>query len=136
MYHLEITRLMNEILGYLNQEEKLAVMQVGYQLIEGAANATGRRICELDEASVDIIIESVTMSSGNAFWDKCIYNKMWNEAICMNPYEAFAIVKKFDKEEKSAFKEMMLKVARKDMVALRMDILKQTFDIVDIYEYE
>ena len=111
-------------------------MQVGYQLIEGAANATGRRICELDEASVDIIIESVTMSSGNSFLDKCIYNQMWNEAIWMNPYEAFAIVKKFDKEEKAAFKEMMLKVARKDMVALRMDLLKQTFDKVDIYEYE
>ena len=136
MCHLETTRDMNEILGYLNNDEKLAVMQVGYQLIEGAANATGRRICEQDEASVDIIIESVTMPSGNAFLDKCIYNQMWNEAIWMNPYEAFAIVKKFDKEEKAAFKEMMLNVARKDMVALRMDILKQTFEKVDIYEYE
>lgn len=127
---------MDEVLGYLNHEEKLAVMQVGYQLIESAANAHGRRISEQDEASVDIIIKSVTMPSGNSFLDTCIYNSMWNEAIWMNPFEAFDTVKKFDKEEKAAFKEMMLKVARKDMVAVRMDILKQTFDRVDIYEYE
>ena len=127
---------MDEVLGYLNHEEKLAVMQVGYQLIESAANAHGRRISEQDAASVDIIIKSVTMPSGNSFLDTCIYNSMWNEAIWMNPFEAFDTVKKFDKEEKAAFKEMMLKVARKDMVAVRMDILKQTFDRVDIYEYE
>ena len=68
--------------------------------------------------------------------DTCIYNQMWNEAIWMDPYEAFAIVKKFDKEEKAAFKEMMMRVTHKDMVAVRMDILEQTFHIVDIYEYE
>lgn len=127
---------MNEVLGYLTQEEKLAVMQVGYQLIESAANASGRRICEDDDPSVDIIIKAVTVPSGNPFFDNNIYNQMWNEAIWMNPYEAFDIVKRFDKEEKAAFKEMMLQVARKDMVAVRMDILKQTFDLVDIYEYE
>lgn len=123
---------MNEVLGYLNTDEKLAVMQVGYQLIECAANAMGRRICEQDKESVDIIIDSVTVSTGNSFVDNNIYNQMWNEAIWMNPYEAFDIVKKFDNEEKAAFKEMMLAVAQKDMVALRMDLLKQTFDIVGI----
>ena len=127
---------MNEILGYLNHNEKLAVMQVGYQLIESAANAFGRRICEEDDPSVDIIIQSVTVPTGNTLMDTCIYNQMWNEAIWMDPYEAFAIVKKFDKEEKAAFKDMMMRVAFKDMVAVRMDILEQTFDIVDIYEYE
>lgn len=127
---------MNEILGYLNHNEKLAVMQVGYQLIESAANAFGRRICEEDDQSVDIIIQSVTVPTGNTLMDTCIYNQMWNEAIWMDPYEAFAIVKKFDKEEKAAFKEMMMRVAHKDMVAVRMDILEQTFRIVDIYEYE
>ena len=127
---------MDEVLGYLNHDEKLAVMQVGYQLIESAANAMGRRICEQDDPSVDIIIKALTVPTGNSFLDNNIYNQMWNDAIWMNPYEAFAIVKEFDKEEKAAFKEMMLRVARKDMVAVRMDLLKQTFDLVDVYEYE
>ena len=127
---------MNEVLGYLTHEEKTAVMQVGYQLIESAANAMGRRICEVDDPSVDIIIKAVTVPSGNPFLDNNIYNQMWNEAIWMNPYKAFDIVKRFDKEEKAAFKEMMLQVARKDMVAVRMDLVKQTFDMINIYEYE
>ena len=114
----------------------MAVMQVGYQLIESACNANGRRISEEDDASVDIIIKSVTKSTGIPFLDDNIYNQMWNEAIWMNPYEAFDIVKKFDKEEKAAFKEMMLRVARKDMIAVRMDILNDTFKRVNIYEYE
>ena len=127
---------MDEVLQYLTHDEKMAVMQVGYQLIESACNANGRRISEEDDASVDIIIKSVTKSTGIPFLDDNIYNQMWNEAIWMNPYEAFDIVKKFDKEEKAAFKEMMLRVARKDMIAVRMDILNDTFKRVNIYEYE
>ena len=127
---------MDEVLQYLTHDEKMAVMQVGYQLIESACNACGRRISEEDDASVDIIIKSITKSTGIPFLDDNIYNQMWNEAIWMNPYEAFDIVKQFDKEEKAAFKEMMLRVARKDMVAVRMDILNDTFKRVNIYEYE
>ena len=57
---------------------------------------------------------------------------MWNEAIWMNPYEAFDIVRRFDKEEKAAFKKMMLEVARKDNVSMRMNILQDTFRRVNI----
>lgn len=131
---------MDNVLGYLTHEEKLAVMQVGYQLIESAGNhALGRRICEDDDPSVDIIIKSVTVpstSTGNSLLDNFmtnnIYNEMWNEAIWMNPYEAFDIVRRFDKEEKAAFKKMMLEVARKDNVSMRMNILQDTFRRVNI----
>lgn len=130
---------MDDVLAYLTHDEKMAVMQVGYQLIESAANAIGRRICEDDDPSVDIIIKAVTVPStttGNNFLDSFItnniYNKMWNEAIWMNPFEAFDIVREFDKEEKAAFKKMMLEVARKDNVAMRMNILRDTFRRVDI----
>ena len=131
---------MDNVLGYLTHEEKLAVMQVGYQLIESAANhALGRRICEDDDPSVDIIIKSVTVpstSTGNSLLDNFmtnnIYTEMWNEAIWMNPYEAFDIVRRFDKEEKAAFKKMMLEVARKDNVSMRMNILQDTFRRVNI----
>ena len=131
---------MDNVLGYLTHEEKLAVMQVGYQLIESAAShALGRRICEDDDPSVDIIIKSVTVpstSTGNSLLDNFmtnnIYNEMWNEAIWMNPYEAFDIVRRFDKEEKAAFKKMMLEVARKDNVSMRMNILQDTFRRVNI----
>ena len=131
---------MDNVLGYLTHEEKLAVMQVGYQLIESAANhALGRRIGEDDDPSVDIIIKSVTVpstSTGNSLLDNFmtnnIYNEMWNEAIWMNPYEVFDIVRRFDKEEKAAFKKMMLEVARKDNVSMRMNILQDTFRRVNI----
>lgn len=134
---------MDNVLGYLTHEEKLAVMQVGYQLIESAVNhALGRRICEDDDPSVDIIIKSVTVpstSTGNSLLDNFmtnnIYNEMWNEAIWMNPYEAFDIVRRFDKEEKAAFKKMMLEVARKDNVSMRMNILQDTFRRVNIDFY-
>ena len=108
------------------------------QLVKVADNASiGRYTAVSLNASTNVISAvTVTVPSGNPFFDNNIYNQMWNEAIWMNPYEAFDIVKRFDKEEKAAFKEMMLQVARKDMVAVRMDILKQTFDLVDIYEYE
>ena len=134
---------MDNVLAYLTHDEKMAVMQVGYQLIESAAHhALGRRICEDDDPSVDIIIKSVTVPStatGNSFLDNFmtnnIYNEMWNEAIWMNPYEAFDIVRRFDKEEKAAFKKMMLEVAMTDNVAMRMNILQDTFRRVGIDEY-
>lgn len=53
----------------------------------------------------------------------------------MNPYEAFDIVRRFDKEEKAAFKKMMLEVARKDNVSMRMNILQDTFRRVNIDFY-
>ena len=60
---------MDNVLGYLTHEEKLAVMQVGYQLIESAANhALGRRICEDDDPSVDIII--VGHRSLYVYWEQ------------------------------------------------------------------
>ena len=61
---------------------------------------------------------------------------LWLVGFWLVGFVGFGLVFLFVMDEKAAFKEMMIKVAHKDMVAVRMDILEQTFDIVDIYEYE
>lgn len=120
---------MSTILANLPIEKKKAVIQLGYQLIVSAA---GRPLSSLDDASIDIILRECSVSSGNGYADDILANALWNDAILFDPFESFRIVSSFNQSEKKAFKEMMLKVARKDNTYLRMDILSQIFNRVNI----
>lgn len=111
-------------------EKKIAVIQLGYQLI---ASAAGRPLSSSDDASIDIILNECMVLSGNKQIDEILSNALWNEAILFNPYKSFQIVSSFTRNEKDAFKQMMLEVAKKDNSFLRMDILLQIFSITAIY---
>lgn len=120
---------MSAILANLPIEKKKAVIQLGYQLIISAA---GRPLSSSDDASIDIILSECIAPSGNNHVDEMSSNTLWNEAIHFNPFESFRIVSSFTQSEKEAFKQMMLKVARKDNAFLRMDILSQIFNRTQI----
>lgn len=120
---------MSTILANLPIEKKKAVIQLGYQLIVSAA---GRPLSSLDDASIDIIISECSVSSGNGHADGMLANALWNDAILFDPFESFQIISSLNQSEKEAFKEMMLKVARQDNTYLRMNILYQIFNRVNI----
>lgn len=121
---------MSAILANLPIDKKKAVIQLGYQLIVSAA---GRPLSSSDDASINIILSECIALSGNKHVDDMSSNVLWNEAILFNPFESFKIVASFSKDEKEAFKQMMLKVANKDNSFLRMDILSQIFNRTQIY---
>lgn len=121
---------MSAILANLPIEKKKAVIQLGYQLIVSAA---GRPLSSLDNESIDIIMSECVVQSGIQPIDEMSSNVLWNEAIFLDPFEAFRIVSLFNQVEKEAFKRMMLKVARQDNTFLRMDILSQIFNQTKVY---
>lgn len=123
---------MSTILANLSVEKKMAVMQLGYQLIVSAA---GRPLSSADDASIDIILSECTPSGNEQLRQlaNSLSTKLWNEAILYDPFESFRIVSSFTPAEKDAFKYMMLKVANRDNSLLRMDILSQIFKRTQIY---
>lgn len=121
---------MSAILKNLSIEKKKAVIQLGYQLIISAA---GRPLSSADDASIDIILNECLPQLGGSSLNDGIANTLWNDAILFSPFLSFQVVSQFSDTEKEAFKQMMLKVAQKDNVYLRMDILSQIFNRTQIY---
>lgn len=120
---------MSSILANLSLEKKKAVIQLGYQLIVSAA---GRPLSSSDDASIDIILGECITFTGNKRADEILANSLWNDAILFNTFEAFKIVSLFSNSEKEAFAQMMLRVAREDNSYLRLDILSQILDKINV----
>ncbi len=125
---------MNSILSSLSINEKLAVVQLGYQLIGSAKQAP---LSEEDDPSIDYIIEAV--GYGN---NPTMGNFIWNEgsdANKINPFSAFETVSCFSSEKKSAFKSMIEGLCSPDLVGytmiriLRTDIARQICQRVGIF---
>lgn len=122
---------MNKILASLSYEDKLAVVQLGYQLIASAKQAT---LSEEDNPSIDYIIESIGMGH-----NENIGNLIWNEGSNANPFVAFQIVAGFSQEKKSAFKTMIEGLCSSDLIGfttiriLRKDIARQIYQRIGIF---
>ena len=112
--------------GELNDKQIKAVMQLTFQLI---ASANYGVFSEKDDPSIDIMMDRLGFS-GPLFSN--LGNAYWNEAMKMNPFDAFHTVCLFNNAQKTAFKEATLAVANKDNVALRHNIAYQIFSRVKI----
>lgn len=112
--------------GELNDDQITAVMQLTYQLI---ASANYGRISEADDPSIDVMMQKMGFTDPLM---QVIGNAHWNDAIDMNPFQAFNVVASFPQTKKSAFKDAILAVARKDNTVLRMDIALQIFSRIGI----
>lgn len=124
---------MNKILSSLPMDEKLAVVQLGYQLIGSAKQAP---LTEEDDASIDYIIDAI--GCGN---NQLLGNLLWNEgsdANKVNPFSAFKTVSHFTSEKKNAFKSMIEGLCSPELIGythiriLRMDIARQIYQRVGI----
>lgn len=104
----------------LSDEEKIAVIIVGYQLLVSS------KCCPLDERdnpSIDIILRYCGFD-GSEFAKK-LGELFWNKAIVNNPYPAFAMVAGFSQEKKATVRRMLEELSAKDNQLLRKDIAKQ-----------
>lgn len=119
--------------GELTDAQIRAVMQLTFQLI---GSASGHGITEADDPSIDIMMDRLGFSGilttlGNAYW---------NEAMDeMDPFGAFRLVSQFNPKQKTAFKEMILAISKKDNQFLRMNIASQIFtrtNIEHVYDGE
>jgi len=119
---------MNEILSSLPAAEKLAVIQLGFQLIGSAKQAP---LSEEDDSSIDYIIECIGCGNNPA-----LGNLLWNEgsdANKVNPFSAFATVSHFESEKKEAFKSMIDGLCSPKLVGyttiriMRLDIARQIY---------
>lgn len=83
----------------LKDNEKLAVIQCGYQII---MSANGNNISEADDDCIDAILNSVSDN-------KLIQHALWNKAIWTDPYTSFALLQSLlvDKELRESFLKMM-----------------------------
>lgn len=93
---------MNKVLSSLPHNEMLAVVQLGYQLILCAKQAT---LSEDDDPSIDYIIEAIGFGNnpnvGNFIWN------VGSDVNKVNPFSAFETVARFSSEKKCAFKSMI-----------------------------
>lgn len=110
------------IFGELTDDQITAVMQLTYQLI---ASANYGRFSESDDPSIDVMMQKMGFTGPLM---EVIGNAHWNDAMDMNPFQAFNVVAGFSQAKKNAFKDAILAVARKDNTALRMDIAMQIFN--------
>ena len=124
---------MNKILSSLPMNEKLAVVQLGYQLIGSAKQAP---LSEEDDSSIDYIIEAIgygnNSNAGNFIWNE------GSDANKINPFSAFEIVSRFSIDKKNAFKSMIEGLCSPDLVGyttiriLRANIAQQIYQRVGI----
>lgn len=112
--------------GELSDSQIKAVLQLTFQLI---ASANYGNFSERDDPSIDVMMGKLGFS-GPLFAN--LGNAYWNEAMKMNPYEAFRIVSMFDNSKKDAFKNAIIAVADKDNSFLRHDIARQIFTNTNI----
>lgn len=125
---------MNQVLSALSMEDKLAVVQLGFQLICGAKQAP---ISEEDDPSIDYIINSIGYANNPS-----LGNFIWNEgsdANKVNPFDAFSVVSHFSITKKEAFKCMIdglcsLNLSGSSTIRMcRLDIAQQIYQKVGIY---
>lgn len=114
---------MNTTLKNISDDKKVAVIQVGYQLLVSAKQCL---LDESDEPSVGLILKYCGFDDSPL--GKFIGNTFWNKSIDYNPYEAFSMVSGFSTSEKAAVKEMLTDLANMDNQFLRMDIARQLFN--------
>ena len=107
--------------GELSDGQIEAILQLTFQLI---ASASYGNFSEKDDPSIDVMMDRLGFS-GPLFAN--LGNAYWNEAMKMNPFEAFRIVSMFDENKKNAFKSAIIAVADKDNSFLRHDIARQIF---------
>lgn len=107
--------------GELSDRQIKAILQLTFQLI---ASANYGSFSEKDDPSIDVMMNELGFS-GPFFAN--LGNAYWNDAMKMNPYEAFRIVSMFDDKQKNAFKNAIIAVANKDNSFLRHDIARQIF---------
>lgn len=124
---------MNSILSSLPMGEKLAVVQLGYQLIASAKQAP---LSEEDDPSIDYIIEAI--GYGN---NPTVGNLLWNQgsdAEQVNPFSAFETVSRFSSVKKSAFQSMIEGLCSPKFTGfstiriLRKDIARQIYQRVGL----
>lgn len=111
---------MNKSLFQISDENKIAVIQVGYQLL---ISAKRRQLDESDDKSINLLLEYCGFDQSLS--GRLIGNRFWEKAIMVNPYTSFDIVASFDKNNKSAVKEMLFALAEVDNQLLRRDIAFQ-----------
>lgn len=111
---------MNTTLKNISDDKKIAIIQVGYQLL---VSAKQRQLDDSDNQSIDMILNYCGFD--NSPMGQAIGNMFWNKSVDFNPYEAFSVVSKFSPLEKAAVKEMLLCVSQLDNQYLRMDIASQ-----------
>ncbi len=116
---------MNTILSMLSDAYKIAVIQVGYQLL---LSAKQRGLDDSDNPSIDIILEYCGFNDSTL--GRMTGNIYWSKSIVVDPYHAFNIVSGFSSSEKAAVKEMLIALTKKDNHLLRMDIANQMFSIL------
>jgi hypothetical protein len=124
---------MNRILSSLPMNEKLAVVQLGYQLIGSAKQAP---LTEEDDPSIDYIIDSIGLGNnpmaGNLIWNE------GSDANKVNPFSAFETVSCFSSEKKHAFKSMIEGLCSPDLIGyttirlLRIDIARQIYQRIGL----
>lgn len=112
--------------GEMTDDEITAVMQLTYQLI-GSANYG--QISDADDPSIDVMMEQLGFTGPLL---SVLGNAHWNDAMNMNPFDAFNVVAGFSSAKKQAFKEAIWAVSRKDNTILRMDIAQQIFNRIGI----
>jgi hypothetical protein len=111
---------MNTTLKNISDDKKVAVIQVGYQLL---VSAKQRQLDDSDNQSIDTILNYCGFD--NSLIGQEFGNLFWNKSVDFNPYEAFSVVSRFAPPEKAAVKEMLLCVSQLDNQYLRMDIASQ-----------
>ena len=112
--------------GELNDKQIKAILQLTFQLI---ASANYGNFSEKDDPSIDVMMDKLGFT-GSLFAN--LGNAYWNEAMKMDPFEAFRIVSMFDESKKNVFKDAIIAVANKDNSALRHDIARQIFTRTNI----
>lgn len=113
---------MNTTLKNISDDKKVAVIQVGYQLL---VSAKQRPLDETDEPSISLILKYCGFDDSPI--GKFIGNVFWSRSIEYNPYEAFGQVSNFSAAEKSAVKEMLTELANIANCYSRRDIARQLF---------
>jgi|GEM_PF-3936754 hypothetical protein len=115
------------LLHFLSDEEKIAVMIVGYQLL---VSAKQRPLDPGDDPSIDIIYKYCGFD-GSPF-AKTIGDIFWNHSIVNNPNEAFITVMNFEQDKKNVVSDMLKKLCEEDNSFLREDIYRQLVRILEL----
>lgn len=106
----------------LNDSEKLAVIQCGYQII---MSANGNIISSADDDCINVILNSVCDNELHQ-------NALWNDAIWTDPYNSFTMLRGLlkDKELRCSFLRMITDLVDAKNNRGRFNCAMQVLDFV------
>ena len=111
---------MKSSLAQISDDKKVAVIQVGYQLL---VSAKQRPLDQTDDKSIDLLLEYCGFDQSPI--GRFLGNTFWEKSVMVNPYECFDQVASFDRATKAAVKEMLFALAQIDNQYMRQDIAMQ-----------